>query len=306
MALFAALFSLESCNVLKIVDHRQVAKFNRKDIKSYTFKDSDGTLRYAHYSQSGKPKIMLLHGYGASGIGQYYSTVLNLKDEYDFILPDLIYCGHSTGNGQQYSIDDQVAHVHKILDSLHCDENFVLIGNSYGGIVASYFAEKYPERVKKLVIYDSPVNFYSLKYADSLAHSLGVESVRNLLSPLNVKENKISFDLVFHDQPYVPRFLRNQMVKYGSLPARENQIKLLEHLIRNEAELNNHIYQWKMPVYLAWGEYDRLIPMSTCNQIAARYGISKDRIHIFKNAAHAANVEFPEEFTAYIRQLMID
>ncbi|MFM9984931.1 MAG: alpha/beta fold hydrolase, partial [Flavobacteriales bacterium] len=273
LAFLGALISLQSCNILKIVDHRQVAKFNKNGLQAYSFQDADGTIRYAHYSQSNKPKIMLLHGYGASGIGQYYRTVLNLKDEFDFILPDLIYCGHSTGNGQQYSIDDQVEHLHKILDSLHCDENFVLMGNSYGGIVASYFAEKYPDRVKKLVIYDSPVNFYTLKYADSLAHSLGVESVRNLLSPLNVRENKIAFDLVFHDQPYVPRFLRRQMIKYGTLPVRDNQIKLLENLIQQEKAMNDHTFRWKMPVYLAWGEFDRLIPMSTCTQIAEKYDI---------------------------------
>lgn len=303
---FATLLSLESCNILKLVDHHQVAKFNRNGIPSFSFKDEDGTIRYAHYSQTNKPKIMLLHGYGASGIGQYYRTVLNLREEFDFILPDLIYCGHSSGNELQYSIEDQVDHVHRILDSLGCNEPFVLVGNSYGGIVASYFAEKFPDRVKKLVIYDSPVNFYSLDYADSLAHSLGVESVRNLLSPMNVKENKISLDLVFHDQPYIPHFLRHQMIKYGSLPARDNQIKLLEHLIENEDKLNDHTFDWRMPVYLAWGEYDKLIPRTTCLKIAAKYHIPPQRIHFFKNAAHAANVEFPDVFTAYIRHVMKD
>jgi abhydrolase domain-containing protein 6 len=76
-----------------------------------------------------------------------------------------------------YTVDAQVEHVKSILDSLNIQEPVLLIGNSYGGIVSAYFAEKYPELVKMLVIYDSPVNEYHLSYADSLASSMDVPSV---------------------------------------------------------------------------------------------------------------------------------
>ncbi len=299
----AMLFVLSSCNILSVLDHKQRRKFDRKEITRHTFKSATG-IHYAHYKNSGKPKLMLLHGYGASGVGQYYRSALELRHEYDLILPDLLYCGYSRGDSVDYSIDAQVEHVKLLLDSLGVNEPVVIIGNSYGGVVASYFAEKYPERTQKLVVYDSPINFYTSQYADSLAKSLKVESVRNLLSPMDIKENKISLDLVFHDQPYIPRFLRHQMVKYGSIPSRPTQVQLLEYLLTNEATFNAHVFNWKCPVYVIWGEYDVLIPMSTCNKIVDRYHIPKERVHIFKNAAHAVNVEHPDEFVAFIRKMM--
>ncbi len=257
-----------------------------------------------HYSNNGKPKLMMLHGYGASGISQYFRTSIQLNESYDLILPDLLYCGKSIGDSLDYSIGAQVRHIKTILDSLLINESITVVGNSYGGIVAAYFAENYPLLVSKLVIYDSPVNNYSMAYADSLAQAMQVPSVKELLSPTTICENRKSLDLIFHDQPYIPRFLRRQMIKYGSIPARQAQLQLLDYLMANEEKFNGHYFNWHMPVYICWGEYDVLIPMSTCDAIIARYKIPKERVHIFHDAAHAVNVEYPKEFVTYVKSVM--
>ncbi|MBX7051371.1 MAG: alpha/beta hydrolase [Flavobacteriales bacterium] len=305
--LFLILLSIGtfSCNVLKVVDRKQEKRFSKEEMPLVQFRDGR-VIRSVHVRNTGRPKIMLLHGYGASGIGQYYRTALDLNADYDLILPDLLYCGKSRGDESEesYTIAAQVEHLKIMLDSLNVHEPMLVIGNSYGGIVASYFAEKYPEWVNKLVIYDSPVNEYRLSYADSLAHRMEVPSVLELLSPTNIHENRKSLDIVFYDQPYIPRFLRRQMVKYGSVPARPSQLKLLEHLIQHETAYNEHFFQWKMPVYVCWGQYDELIPMQTCRAVMKRYQIPEHRLHVFPHTAHAANVEYPEAFIEYVRSLM--
>jgi pimeloyl-ACP methyl ester carboxylesterase len=306
-AILLLLFScfIGACNVLKIVDRKQEKRYDKRGIQLYRFKD-DKAQHAVHYSNNGKKKLMMIHGYGASGIGQYFRSGLDLSKEYDVILPDLLYCGKSTGDGVDFSIDSQVEHLHLILDSLHIHEPIVVIGNSYGGIVAAYFAEKYPELVRKLVIYDAPINDYTSAYADSLALSLGVPSLKELLAPTCISENKISLDMVFYKQPYVPRFVRRQMVKYGSVPARPTQLKLLDHLIANEANMNAHFYDWKMPVYLFWGDHDMLIPMTTYSGIKNRYKIPDENCVVFEKAAHAINVENPEKFVQQVRAIMAD
>ncbi len=304
-AIFISLLSLSACNFLKIVDRKQEKRFRKEEmpLATYDYEKGHGSV---HFSDKGRKKLVLLHGYGASGISQYYRSAIELNKHCDVILPDLLYCGRSQGDGIDYSIDAQVEHLRLLLDSIAVSEPVYLIGNSYGGIVAAYFAEKYPERVKKLVIYDSPVNDYRLSYADSLAKNMQVPSVFELLAPTTISENKKSLDLVFHDQPYIPRFLRRQMVKYGSVPARPVQLKLLEHLVRKEKQLNDHMFIWNMPVYLCWGEYDKLIPMETCRAIMKRYSIPESRLQIFRNAAHAPNVEYPELFVEYVLGIMGD
>ncbi|MBK9176592.1 MAG: alpha/beta fold hydrolase [Flavobacteriales bacterium] len=87
-----------------------------------------------------------------------------LRKDYDRILPDLLSHGLSTkwdtAHGGR-SIDDQVAHVILLLDSLGVKDPIPVVGNSYGGGVAARLAELHPERIKHLVIYDGLVSDYS-------------------------------------------------------------------------------------------------------------------------------------------------
>jgi abhydrolase domain-containing protein 6 len=299
----AVLWLFQSCNIVAMVDRKQRKKFERNQIHSETFRTT-GKEHHLFHTQNGKEPVVLLHGYGASGIGQYFKTALALKDDYEIILPDLLHNGMSKSTNDDYSISAQVDHLALMLDSIQVTSPVTLIGNSYGGIVAAYFAEKYPDRVKQLVIYDSPINFYTLAYADSLSKSLDVPSIYNILSPTNIHENKVSLGLVFHNQPYIPRFLRHQMVKYGSIPVRDEQTKLIDYLLAREQEFNDHFFQWKMPVYVIWGDHDVLIPMSTARAIVKRYNIPEGQFRIFRNAAHAVNVEHADEFIAFIREIM--
>ena len=55
---------------------------------------------------------------------------------------------------------DHTADVMGLLDALGLDQ-VVLGGHSYGGMLALYMAEKYPERFSKLVIIDSAISWPS-------------------------------------------------------------------------------------------------------------------------------------------------
>lgn len=304
LALTMVVLALESCKILGSAEKIMINKFAKKGIVGQRFVSSDAG-RQVYYKFHGKPKLVLVHGFGASGIGQYYKSSLKLQEDFDLILPDLLYCGRSMGDSVEFSIDGQVEHLKAILDSLKVDEPVYLVGNSYGGLVSAYFAEYYPEMVSKLIIYDSPVNCYSLSYADSLAQSLGVPNIDNLLSPTTVHENRQSFDLIFYDQPWIPRFIRKNLVKHGSVPMRGYQIPLLNHLKENEADYNSHLFDFRMPVYLVWGDSDRLIPLSTMRCIQERYNIPDERVTIIPKAAHAFNVEYPDQFVEYIQKTLL-
>jgi pimeloyl-ACP methyl ester carboxylesterase len=298
------LIALQSCKLLGSAEKIMINKFAKKGIVGQRFVSQDSG-RQVYYKFHGKPKLVLVHGFGASGIGQYYKSSLKLQEDFDLILPDLLYCGRSMGDSVEFSIDGQVEHLKAILDSLKVDEPVYLVGNSYGGIVSAYFAEYYPEMVNKLIIYDSPVNCYSLSYADSLAQSMGIPNIDNVLSPTNVYENKKSFDLIFYDQPWIPRFIRKNLVKNGSVPMRGYQIPLLNHLKENEADYNSHFFDFRMPVYLVWGDSDRLIPTTTMRCIQKRYNIPDQRVTIIPKAAHAFNVEYPDQFVDYIKTTLL-
>jgi pimeloyl-ACP methyl ester carboxylesterase len=303
LVLVAVMLFLSSCDLMKMVDRKQQRGFERMEIHAHSFKDANG-VHFVHQRCKGKETVLFIPGYGSSGTGQYYRTAALLKDDYDLILPDLLSFGGSKYTGTDHSIDAQVEHVKMLLDSLKIDKPFTIIGNSYGGIVGTYFAEKYPALVKKLVIYDSPVLHYSLGYADSLAKSRGVDDVTYLLAPTTVDEAKKSLDLIFYKRPYIPRIALRQMVKKGIGPNRELQVKFVDHLREHQDTYLSHQFNLKMPVYIIWGDSDILIPLSTAYGIKQALNVPDDHFILMPKCAHAANVEYPEDFAKLVRTLM--
>lgn len=303
LLLVSSLFA--SCNLVQWVDKRQNKKFEKWGLTSHTFTDEDGTHHSFATADRGKPLVVFIPGYGASGNGQYAGTAKILRDEFDMIFPDMLTFGKSVYNGNDYSIDAQVEHLKLMLDSLHVKRRFTLIGNSYGGVVASFFASKYPAMVEKLVIYDSPVKCYTLQYADSMSRSLGLADIEHALSPTTPEEMKTALGLIFHKPPYVPRFVRKQMVN-AAAPLRDQQLRFIADLKDNAQWYLDYDLNLKCKTYLVWGAYDFLIPPRTGNCIAETLKIPASRRFVMKEAAHAGNVEFPEEFCDIVRTIVFD
>jgi pimeloyl-ACP methyl ester carboxylesterase len=94
------------------------------------------------------------------------------------------------------------------------------------------------------------------------------------------------------------------MVKKGIGPNRELQVKFVDHLRENQASYLAHKFDLKMPVYIIWGDSDILIPLSTAYGIKRSLNVPDDRFIIMPKSAHAANVEYPEDFAKLVRTLM--
>ena len=50
-------------------------------------------FHYQLYGDSSLPKLVFLHGYGGSGVVQWYEVALRMKNDYDVIIPDLLCSG---------------------------------------------------------------------------------------------------------------------------------------------------------------------------------------------------------------------
>lgn len=304
MVVLASILVLSSCEMIHNYDKIQVPKMMKRGFDRIEVAQ-ERTHRVCYAGEHGKPTLVLVHGYGA-GVAQYAYMARLLRKDFRVIIPELLHHGGSWTEENLSSIDDQVEHVRILLDAAGVTQPVLLVGNSYGGIVSTYFAEKYPERVQRLVIYDSPVNAYSSSYADSLAVSFDLPALRNILNPSTVYENRVSLSLIFHSQPPIPNFLRKTMLVDRSNPYVVKQQTLLTYLENNESSMMAHRFQLPMPVHLCWGDEDLIIPMSTCRGIQQLYSIPDSRVFIFRKAGHAANVEYPHRFARYLKGFLKD
>jgi len=257
-----------------------------------------GYIPQQHQEQ--RRNILLIHGYMGSGMVQYFKQVKHWKNSYNLYVPDLLYHGNSSTTLKNFSIEAQVDHLYSWLKASNLSGKLVVIGNSYGGIVGARFAEKYPALVEAFVIYDAPVGEYTTSYADSLASVYGRKNIEELLSPNSVNDIRIFSKICFQNPPYVPDFIVHQLLKDYFQAHSELRKNLLTYLRNKEDSLNNHYFQWSVPVYIIWGSNDQLIPVMTAKRLQKRYNIADDKVKFFPNTGHVLNLEHPKDFEKWV------
>lgn len=103
-----------------------------------------------------RPIVVCVHGSASNG-GQWRAFRQAVRGRCRVFTPDLVGYGSrryraNSGFSLQNEVDAIIEQIGDITEPFH------LIGHSYGGAVATYFAKKYPERIKSLILYE-PANF---------------------------------------------------------------------------------------------------------------------------------------------------
>jgi len=249
---------------------------------------------------STKKNFLLIHGYQGGAIAQWSPNIQELSKHFNIIAPDLNYHG-STYFLSDFSIEMQVDLVNEMLqfnNEKWGNEKLIVIGSSYGGLVGARFAEKYPEKVSAYVSLDGLTGCFNRAYADSIANSVGAKDAVALLNPTTANEVR---KLTSLDKPNrIPSFILNQVAEQHFKVQRVHKIALLEYLNKHESELNNHTFQWKCPVYLVWGENDKIIPLSTAICLKQKYQIPEDHVFVYPNTGHIPNMQNPKAFNKWV------
>lgn len=299
------LLLLSSCNLARMHGRMTANRLLREDYAARTFEA--GGPRFAWYRDTGRPKLLLLHGYTGTGALQWSRTAKLLGKDYDCILPDLLSHGRSAKwdtTRAGLSLEDQAAHLLLILDSLGVQEPIPVVGNSYGGGVAARLAELHPERISRLVIYDGLVSDYSIALADSIARAHGAPSMLAVMRTPTAKDLRFGIRLSLYRDPPLPGFILKQVYREYAESLRPAQITLLKDLMAHEDRLVHKRYDWRMPVYLIWGERDELIPNATGRAVLARNAIPEDHWVTIPRTGHVANIERPKAFVEALKDIL--
>lgn len=105
------------------------------------------------------PPVVLLHG----GTFDYHSFAAHAKllsDSFTTICMqqfNVQYANEGRTLPKNYSVKSESEAIKATLDSLHVTQPIVLVGHSYGGVVAFDFAMRHPELVQSLVLVEAPL-----------------------------------------------------------------------------------------------------------------------------------------------------
>ncbi len=107
-----------------------------------------------HYLDAGSgAPVVMLHG-NPSWCFYYRNLALALAPSHRVIVPDHIGCGLSdkpADSSYTYTLDQRVADLEILLESLGIKDNITLVVHDWGGMIGMRFATLHPHRIKKIV-----------------------------------------------------------------------------------------------------------------------------------------------------------
>lgn len=109
----------------------------------------DITLHYEEIG-TGEP-LLLLHGFGMCGRGDWGDHVQELAKTYRVILPDLRGHGWSTNPSGKFTMRQSAEDIRGLLDKLGL-KNIRAMGISAGGMTLLHLTFKYPDRIKTMAL----------------------------------------------------------------------------------------------------------------------------------------------------------
>jgi cis-3-alkyl-4-acyloxetan-2-one decarboxylase len=111
-------------------------------------------LRYHYLDEGTGAPVVMVHG-NPTWSFYYRHLVLALRDSQRCIVPDHIGCGRSDkpdDSRYEYTLKSRVDDLEALLDHLGIHENVTLVLHDWGGMIGMAYANRHPERIKRLVI----------------------------------------------------------------------------------------------------------------------------------------------------------
>lgn len=204
-----------------------------------------------HYLVTGPengPAVVLVHGLGGSAEDWLNLAPYLAQAGYRVYMPDLFGYGRSPKPASfTYSVRDEAAVVVGFLDALHL-QKVDLGGWSMGGWIAQLVAIAYPERVQKLVLFDSVGLYHPPDWNTGL------------FTPTNVDELHQLEVLLMPTPPKIPGFVARDILRVSRERAWVIH-RAVESMLTGRDTTDTLLPTLKMPVLLGWGTADKATPL---------------------------------------------
>lgn len=263
-----------------------------------------GRLYYEKYG-TGTP-ILVLHGGPGSGLDQGYfkPQLLALTANHEVIFYDQ----RGSGKSLETGMDRDIINLQQFTDDIETVRNtlgleeFILLGHSWGGLLAMNYMIKYPRHVSKLILIDSMPADLSGKLAALNALNQRIEPIKNEIAPLNdydalqklsaeqiIALNRKMFSVYFNN-PQDSEKLTLDMTVESSLRGFKVSQMMVQDMFDN---LLPQLEKLKVPTTIIHGEQD-FVPLWTAQAIAN--AIPNAKLVVVSNSGHFPFIEKPDEF----------
>ena len=162
----------------------------------------------------------------------------------------------------------------------------ILIGHSNGGRIALAFANKYPQKVEKLILIDSAGIYHN---------GLPLRIKRIVFKAIAKLGKKVTSSKLAKNFLY--KIARESDYKNSNEIVKQTMINLIN------SDLKNILPEIKTPALIIWGREDRITPLS--DGVLMNNLIKNSKLEIIENARHAPQFSHPNEVVDVIARNVV-
>jgi pimeloyl-ACP methyl ester carboxylesterase len=230
---------------------------------------------YAIGPENGKP-LVLIHGLGGNAAEWRNLMPYLVYAGYRVYAPDLIGYGKSQQPADfSYSVADEANIVLGFMDRLGLKQ-VDLGGVSMGGWIVQLIAAHHPERVQRLMLFDT-VGLHVTPDWDT-----------HLFTPQDPAQLDALFHLLLPNPPRIPDFVARDMVRISNRNGWVIQ-RALDTMWSGNNTTDDLLPQLRMPVLLVWGDQDRIVSYTQGQKMHEL--IPQSRLEIIPGCGHLAHVQ---------------
>jgi len=229
-----------------------------------------------HYLAEGPtagPVVVLVHGLGGRAEDWTNLAPWLAKAGYRVYMPDLPGYGRSeTPADFSYSVPDEAGVVVAFFDALGVKQ-VDLGGWSMGGWIVQRIAIEHPDRVRRLMLFDSAGIYAKPTWDTALFTSTTPEQLHQF------------YALLMPIPPQVPGFVVRDILRITKKRSWITQ-RALGSMLAGRDVTDSLLPQLKMPVLIVWGELDRITPLSQGEKIHEL--IPQSQLEVIPGCGHLA------------------
>ncbi|MEA5455337.1 alpha/beta hydrolase [Sinomonas sp. JGH33] len=251
------------------------------------------------------PTILAVHGFRGTHHGLL--RIVDRLPEARVIMPDLPGFGESAPLGAPHDIAGYVAWLDALADALGLRDDTVLLGHSFGSIVAAHFVAQNPTRFSRLILVN-PISAPALEGPQGILSRLAVAYYRaGAALPAS-----IGAGLLRH--PLIVRVMSEAMAKtrdtdlrsfvhgqhashFSSFANRDMLLESFEASVSHTAaEVADDL---RLPVLLIAGDRDEVAPLAAVRRFHER--LPDSRLTVIPGVGHLIHYETPQPAAEAIR-----
>jgi pimeloyl-ACP methyl ester carboxylesterase len=273
-----------------------------------TLRLKDGsTTHYWEYGNKKQPTIIMIHGFRGTHHG-LERIVRQLKD-FHIIVPDLPGFGESEPfTKDTHSLDQYVAFTEEFVKKMSGDEKPILLGHSFGSIIAGHYAVKKPKTIEKLVLIN-PIGAPALKGSKAALTRLAIfyywlgrtlpANLSNIWLSSRVSTDIMTLIMTKSKDPDMRTFIRDQHRQHFSTFSNSKVVsEAFKASVQND--VREIAAQLKVPTLLVVGEKDDVTPLEKQRQLSGL--IQGSKLHIIHNVGHLIHYETSDEAARVIQE----